>query len=209
MPTHLLPLSEEKRRHQRVTINLLGRFMLSDGEEYPCQAIDMSPGGVALVASIAPRKDESAIVYLDEIGRVEGTVARVFNGGFALQIRATERKRDKLANQLTWLANRSLLGIPEGRRHDRIQPRNTNSHIKLPDGRTYPCQVIDMSISGAAVKIDVRPALGTEIILGRMRARVVRHFSEGIAVQFTDVQTDRTLAERLGSENSRNVALSA
>lgn len=209
MSTHLLPLSEEKRRHQRVNVNLLGRFMLADGEEYPCQAIDMSPGGVALVASVAPRKGERVIVYLDEIGRVEGFIARVFNGGFAVQIQATPRKRDKLANQLTWLANRSLLGIPEGRRHDRLQPRNTNSQIKLPDGRTYACQVIDMSISGAAIKIDVRPALGTEIILGRMRARVVRHFPEGIAVQFADVQTARTLAERLADKDSSRIAMSA
>ena len=209
MPTHLLPLSEEKRRHQRVTINLLGRFMLSAGEEYPCQAVDMSPGGVALVASVAPRKGEHAIVYLDEIGRIEGTVVRVFNGGFAVQIRATERKRDKLANQLTWLANRALLGIPEGRRHDRVQPRKANSHIKLPDGRTYPCQVIDMSISGAAIKIDVRPALGTEVVLGRKRARVMRHFPEGIAVQFADIQTDRTLAERLNGPDGKRVAISA
>lgn len=205
MPAHMLPLSEEKRRHQRVSVNLLGRFMLAHGEEYPCQAIDMSPGGVALVASVSAHKGERIIVYLDEIGRVEGTIARVFNGGFAVQIQATDRKRDKLANQLTWLANRALLGIPEGRRHDRVQPRNTNSQIKLPDGRTYACQVIDMSISGAAIKIDVRPALGTEVILGRMRGRVVRHFPEGIAVQFADIQNQHSLAARL----TDNVAMSA
>jgi len=209
MPTHLLPLSEEKRRHQRVDVSLLGRFMLADGHEYPCQAIDMSPGGVALVSSVAPRKGERVIVYLDEIGRVEGIIARVFNGGFAVQIHATARKRDKLANQLTWLANRALLGIPEGRRHDRLQPTNTNSQIKLPDGRTYACQVIDMSISGAAIKIEVRPALGTEVVLGRMRARVVRHFPEGIAVQFADVQSARSLADRLADGGGKHVAMSA
>ncbi|MCB1437983.1 MAG: PilZ domain-containing protein [Rhodobiaceae bacterium] len=209
MPTHILPLSEEKRRHQRVNVNLIGRFMLSDGEEYPCQTSNMSPGGVALVSSIIGRKGERIIVYLDEIGRLEGVIARVFNGGFAVQIHATERKRDKLANQLTWLANRTLLGMREDRRHERVQPRNPSSHIKLPDGRTYTCQVIDMSISGAAVKIDVRPALGTEVTLGRMRARVVRHFPEGIAVQFADIQNSRALPHRLAGDDPKGIALSA
>ena len=41
-----------------------------------------------------------------------------------MTIAATPRKRDKLAAQLTWLANRSTLGLPEDRRHDRIVPRN-------------------------------------------------------------------------------------
>ncbi len=35
----------EQRRHQRVRTELLGRYMLSDRREYPCQTVDMSPGG--------------------------------------------------------------------------------------------------------------------------------------------------------------------
>ena len=41
-----------------------------------------------------------------------------------MTISATPRKRDKLAAQLTWLANRHILGLPEDRRHGRIAPRN-------------------------------------------------------------------------------------
>ena len=37
---------------------------------------------------------------------------------------------------------------------------------------------------GAAVEIDVRPALGTPVRLGTMRGRVVRHFQEGVAIEF-------------------------
>lgn len=200
MAAHKLPLNEEKRRHRRVRLNLLGRFMLANGEEYPCQVINMSPGGAALVTAVIGEPGERVIAYIDEIGRVEGKIVRNFEGGFAFAINATQRKRDKLANQLTWLANRTSLGMPEDRRHERVQPRNPYSRIKLPDGRTYACRVIDMSISGAAVAIQVRPALGTEVTLGRMRARVVRHFSEGVAVQFSDVQDPKRLVERLKTD---------
>ena len=41
-----------------------------------------------------------------------------------MTIAATPRKRDKLAAQLTWLANRHILSLPEDRRHGRIVPRN-------------------------------------------------------------------------------------
>ena len=177
--------------------------MLANGEEYPCQVINMSPGGAALVTAVLGEPGERVIAYIDEIGRVEGNIVRNFDGGFAIAINATQRKRDKLASQLTWLANRSTLGMPEDRRHERVQPRNPYSRIKLPDGRTYACRVIDMSISGAAVAIQVRPALGVEVTLGRMRARVVRHFAEGVAVQFSDVQDPKLLVERLKTERGK------
>ena len=46
----ILPLSQERRRFQRVRVNLLGRYMLADRREFPCQVTDMSPGGMALIA---------------------------------------------------------------------------------------------------------------------------------------------------------------
>ena len=40
----LVPLSQERRRFQRVRVTLLGRYMLPDRREFPCQVIDMSRG---------------------------------------------------------------------------------------------------------------------------------------------------------------------
>jgi len=49
----LPPLAEERRRHQRVKVDLLGRYMLADRREFPCQVSNMSPGGIAIVAPVA------------------------------------------------------------------------------------------------------------------------------------------------------------
>ena len=120
----ILPLSQERRRFQRVRVNLLGRYMLADRREFPCQVTDMSPGGMALIAPVAGQPGERVIAYVDHVGRLEGVVARQFQNGFAMTVGATTRKRDKLAAQLTWLANRHILGLPEDRRHGRVTPRN-------------------------------------------------------------------------------------
>ena len=79
-----LPLAEERRRHQRVKVNLLGRYMLADRREFPCQVIDMSPGGMALVAPIAGQTGERVIAYVDHLGRLEGKIARMLENGFAM-----------------------------------------------------------------------------------------------------------------------------
>lgn len=198
MPLHPLPEVGERRRYQRVRINLLGRFMLGNKLEYPCQVLNMSPGGVALMTPVGSEVGERVVAYVDHIGRIEGKVARTFDGGFAMVINATARKRDMMANQLTWLANRTTLGLPEDRIHERVAPTSPMSKIELTDGRTYECRIKDMSIGGAAVVIDVRPAIGSPVTLGKMRATVVRHFDEGIALEFSDVQSARFLEDHFG-----------
>ena len=108
----ILPAAEERRRFQRVKVHLLGRYMLPDRREFPCQIINMSPGGLALLAPGIGNVGDRVIAYLDHIGRVEGRITRIIDNGFAMTIGATAGKRDKLAAQLTWLANRDILTHP-------------------------------------------------------------------------------------------------
>jgi PilZ domain len=186
----ILPLAQERRRHQRVKVNLLGRFMLADRHEYPCQVIDMSPGGMAVVAPVVGQPGERVIAYVDHLGRLEGKVARLIENGFAMSISATLRKRDKLAAQLTWLANRQILNLPEDRRHGRFVPKNPLARLILPNGNNIGCRIIDLSQSGAAVALapDLRPAVGAMVMLGKTQGRVVRHIEDGFAVEFTRLQ---------------------
>ena len=90
----ILPLAQERRRHQRVKVNLLGRYMLADRREFPCQVINMSPGGMAVIAPVAGATGERVIAYVDHLGRLEGVIARQIENGFAMTIAATPRKRD-------------------------------------------------------------------------------------------------------------------
>lgn len=178
----------DRRRFQRVEVNLLGRFMLPNWQEYPCQVIDMSPGGAALISPVKASLGERIVAYIDHIGRIEGLVSREINGGFAMSILGSARKRDKLASQLTYLANKDLLNLPEDRRYERQVVENPYSKLIMPDGREYPCSVLDISLSGAALRTKVRPALHSIVHLGNMRGRVVRHIEEGIALEFATVQ---------------------
>ncbi|CAK7256329.1 PilZ domain-containing protein [Shinella yambaruensis] len=183
----------EQRSFQRVSVNLPGRLMLPNHDEYECTVLDMSPGDASFVCAARPRMGERIIAYVDHLGRIEGSVAVLNDNGFAILLTATDRKREKLAAQLTWIANKHELGLPEDRRHNRLAPRNTRTELTLDDGRRYPCRIIDLSLSGAAVDIEVRPALGTPIQLGNMKGRVVRHFQEGVAIEFSSVQSKEAL----------------
>jgi hypothetical protein len=105
-----------------------------------------------------------------------------------MTIAATPRKRDKLAAQLTWLANRHILDLPEDRRHGRIVPRNPMAQVIMPNGVNLTCRIIDVSQSGAGIATDERPPIGTLVTLGKVQGRVVRYIDDGFAVEFTRLQ---------------------
>jgi len=156
----------------------------------------MSPGDAVVIAPVAGNPGEKVIAYLDHLGRVEGTILESIEGGFTMDVAASPRKRDKMAAQLTWLANKDVLNLPEDRRHERVVPDNRHSTVVLDDGRRYNCKIIDISLSGAAIELAVRPAMGTPVTLGRMRARVVRHFQDGVAVEFASAQEMLTVVQQ-------------
>ena len=183
-------------RFQRVKVSVLGRYMLADRREFPCQVLEMSPGDSVVIAPVAGTVGERVIVYLDHLGRIEGDIRELIDGGFLMDLLASPRKRDKLAAQLTWLANKDILSLPEDRRHERVVPDNRHSTVVLDDGRRYNCKIIDISLSGAAIELAVRPAMGTPVTLGRMRARVVRHFPDGVAVEFASSQEMLTVVQQ-------------
>src|SRR5277367_4795186 len=167
------PRSVERRRHQRVKLRLPGQFMREDRQEFNCVTIDISPGGIALSSESPGEIDEKIVAYLNQIGRVQGVVSRRFYGGFAISMKLPLLKREKLADQLTWLANRQALGLPEDRRHERILPRIPHTTLILRGGREFIAKIVDVSISGAALSAAVDLPVGTPVMVGKTRAQVV------------------------------------
>jgi hypothetical protein len=188
----------DRRRHKRVNVTLLGRFMRFNKQEYPCKLVDISVGGAAIMSPVTVDDDERIVAYFDYLGGIEGKVARSFEGGFAIRLAVTAHKREKLAAQLTWLVNRSGRLVADDRLHSRSLPDNEQSTLQLDEGIVVPCRVIDISISGASLDTQARPEIGREVLLGKLRARVTRHDAGGIGVQFLDIQNPAALRRYFG-----------
>lgn len=165
---------------------LFGRFMLPDSTEHPCQVVQLSPHGAVFLSNIGPPRGLAIVAYIDEIGRLEAVTGERIEGGFVVSFQISGPRRERIESRI-----RSLRGTladeeeAQARRHPRQPGTRSASHITLPDGRVYPCEVIDISLSGAAVRTDVVPALGTSILLGKMRGRIVRYLESGVAIEFT------------------------
>lgn len=86
--------------------------------------------------------------------------------------------------------------VPDMRTHKRIVPEASHSTLIFPDGSMLGCFVIDLSASGVAVSADIVAEIGTVLAVGKVTGTVVRHFTEGFAVQFKQLQNP-SLIEQL------------
>lgn len=194
--TRIVP---DRRRHKRFAIALLGRFMRANKQEFPCRLNDISVGGASFMSPVEVEVGERIVAYLDEIGGLEGQVVRVFDGGFAIGLKASQHKREKLAAQITWLVNKEELGGSlAGRRHQRTALVNKTSTLRLPDGSSADCRVLDVSLSGASIGTEARPPIGDVVGLGKLRCKVMRYHERGIGVQFLDIPDPEALRRYFG-----------
>lgn len=173
----------DRRRYPRFTLSLPGRFMRPDKLDYACRLKDISVGGAAFITSTPPTVGEKVIVYLMHLGGLEGAVVRRTADGFAMTITATQRKRDNLAARIQLLLSRTDLAESD----ERISPRTATTGfatLMLADGTVLECPMLDVSGTGVSIASPIKPPIGTEVLLSKEPAVVVRHHEEGIALEF-------------------------
>ena len=175
--------AQEKRRHRRVRLAVPGRYLDPVRGEFACRLVDISPGGGRIATDTPPPLGERVVMVFDGLGRIEGEVVRAGKAGFAVRFLATQRKRDKLADAITWRFNMARLGLEEDRGSAR-KPSSGRATLKLKDGVVIRADVLDVSMTGAAFACLERPRVGETVKVGDMKGRVARWLENGIAVAF-------------------------
>ncbi len=172
-----------ERRWQRIKLPLDARFMTPADGEHPCRLQDISPGGARLSAAWSVEPKQPVIVMVDKLGRLEGEITRLVPEGFAMSITGTARKREQLAEELTWLINQERLELRDDRTKPR-QPRRGVAHINLPNGNILTASLINVSATGVLLEAKSPPPLETEVRLGKLTGVVARLEGRQFAIRF-------------------------
>lgn len=175
---------DDRRLHQRVKLPLKARFLTDSGTEWSGVVTNISAGGALIKAKFPPAFGQSVVLYIDQIGRVEGKVVRSEKDSFAVTYSKRKAKHVKLADQLTTAIEHRRRGGGDRRGGPRIK-HDAPATVFLEDGRVIQCSILDISLTGASIEINPRPPLGMRLILGRMTAKVVRRHDKGVGVVFT------------------------
>ncbi len=177
-------LHPDRRRHRRVPVNTRVRGLTRSGEEFEAISIDICAGGLRIGLGKHLPVGEALVLYLDQIGRVEGTVIRPVEFGYAIRFHASPRKQDKISDQLTWLLNRERLGLTD----ERVAERRASGGqivVNYGKGMSIACAVMDASVFGLALKTNgPRPLVGDRVTIGDRTGVCVRYIDGGFAVDF-------------------------
>ena len=188
-------------RQRAVNITVAGRYRLANWydpegkqREFACRTSRVSPFQMLVAVPVTGKRGERVSAYFADFGHLEGCITDVVNGGLLLELAIERKRRQQLANKLEWLEQRQQdASIRDARKQKRIMPVDPHATLVFHDGSTTSCFVIDISTSGAAVSGDVMPAIGTPLAVGACVGRVVRHFREGFAVKFVELQNANRL----------------
>ena len=177
------PQGRERRKFERFELSVPARFLCRGDEEMVGELLDVSQGGLAIATEARPPLGTDTVLYIEDIGRMQGKVVRHLNNGFAVQFEASDAKRQRLAAKLAWLNNRDEEEPPPSEISVSTEPTGPVRFTR-DDGTESECKVLDMSVDGVWLQVEPRPPVGEVIQIGRMRGRVSRHHQTGIAIEF-------------------------
>ena len=170
----------ERRRHKRIRLRLRGRYLLSDGSEFPCETINVSPSGIALRAHLPGNMGERVVAYIDELGRVEGEVVRRGDGWFAIDARTSQNKIDRIVKRIAMLLSPGA----EGDGSDRSDAPQERSILRTADGHDVSVHIVDATTSEATIRSELKLAFGTRVTLDGEAGHVDRCYDWGFTVTF-------------------------
>ena len=175
----------DRRRHRRLLWQVPVRGLTGSGEEFACNTVDVCAGGLRINLARPLEKGENLVLYIEDIGRVEGVIVRVLNEiGYAIEFRAPPRKREKIADALTWLVNKDRLGLSDERIAER-RPATGQVIAIHGKGVAIACAIADVSLFGVALKTSgPRPMIGDRVQIGERAGTCVRYIEGGFAVDF-------------------------
>jgi hypothetical protein len=189
----------ESREFDRAVTGMLGLYKLGNwrdssgrSREFSCRVLKMSPGAIKISGPVTGSVGEWVTLHLDRFGQFEGPVISARERELVMRIVTTNDDRNKIARKIEWVKNKENR---ERRQHDRLVPKDPHSTLYLSTGEVLPCQILNYSISDAAVSADIIPESGTMLILGKIVGRVTRRFPEGFAIEFLIAQDLQSVKE--------------
>jgi hypothetical protein len=140
------------RVHPRIPLEVVGRYLLVNGEEFPCKTIDVSPWGLSLRVVKNGRPGDRVLVYLRELGRIEGRIVRRYPDRLAIEIIASPYRRERIAERIE-----GLLRMRDGHTQERrAAPREdvdpSQTILFTDEGEEFVAELIELSLSGRGLK---------------------------------------------------------
>ncbi len=179
--------SREHRRFHRVALDLPAQITVNAMDDYEGKLINISPGSMAIEVKADVLCGDAVVIAVKDLDIVEGRVARIFPGGFAVSFMLSRKRRRILTEKLMIIINKNHARDLEDRRRTPRHPNIGKRLVcRLPDGTSLFAKLIDQSVEGISVDAERKPPIGTPMNVGRSKGVVLRHTPRGFVVAYVD-----------------------
>jgi hypothetical protein len=187
---------EQFLKQSAVNISVGGQYSLpnwydSKGKRrtVTCRSTRVSPFRMMVDVPVIGKVGDRVTSFFRDLGNLEGQISDTKPGGILFELEMTADLREKFASKLTWLESKQKnSSVVDARKKARVVLPNSHSTVTLADGSIHTCLVIDISVDGAAVSVQVQPPIGMPLAIGACIGRVVRHLPDGFAIKFVERQ---------------------
>jgi hypothetical protein len=162
-------------------MELPGRYLTPEGDEYDCVTIDFSPAGIRFRAPALPSPGANIVAYVRDLGRIQGRVVRRLRDGFIIAVAASEIKAERLSQKIARL---KADGAEDRRLFPRVAPEGAIIPVRCADGRNQMAAIVDVSETGIAFRTDLALKVGERVEIGEQTGIVVRLFAGGATAKF-------------------------
>jgi hypothetical protein len=179
--------SRDRRAQKRARLEVKGTIFFPDKEyEEKCLILDLSPDGAGLKSTCAIALGANIVLYVDGLGRFEGTIISQDRLRVGVQFKYSKITRERIAELIAMYLERGPFIYTSMRNRPRLTAKKIMHGValELASGQKQACDIVDITFSGASFKTDKRPALGEHLMFGRTAGVVVRHTEFGFAVSF-------------------------
>ncbi len=173
------------RAQERTRLELQGKLFNPINQcEESCFVLDLSPNGAGLKTACAAPTGLRVVLYVNDLGRFEGTVVRRDRLYIGVQFKYSEAARDRIAGKIASYLEHGTSTYTPTRDSGRFAVAGLRHSFTLASGQNSPCEIVDIALSGISVKASVRPELGEHLFFGKTEVVVARHTEVGFAVGF-------------------------
>jgi len=178
-------VSIEKRDYARVPTAIPSTIsILADKIALACVVTDLSASGAGVqFDEPAPPAERVCRLEISWFGTFEGITTR--DGGTSSGVRFLIGEAERL-HLLGKLAKFIEVGLSPATDDDFVETAHPKLLLKTANGERHFGDVLNISLRGVLLKVDIRPPLGELVQVGSMYGRVGSHQMDGLGIIFID-----------------------
>ncbi len=165
--------------HHLKEVFLHCRYLRSDGSEFTGDVIAVSNELVVIEGGtkVLPGQGENVILYIDQLGRMEGRSSLIDMGMRLIHLNVNDRQKQRLASKIESLDE-------TGKIAGEIEKPVKNNKLILSDGSVHDCVVSGVSLWGMFITTTANPSIDERVQVGNLVGFVNRKDKDGIRVAF-------------------------